>query len=301
MTPVGPDFLLIGAPKCGTTAMADFLGQHPEIGMCPHKESHHFATDLYPRMWVKPGARPPTRDEYLGYFEGLEGRRRRGEASVWYLYSSTAAREIKEFCPEADILVMLRNPVEMLPSLHSQFVFVGLEPEPDFERALALDDERERAGTPPGFPPRSYRSAVRYGEQLRRYLDLFGRERVHAIVYDRFRDDTAGAFRDTCAVLGVDSSFSPAFEVVNPNKRPRSRAMSRLIGRPPQPFRRMMHAVSSQEWRRRGGAVLRRWNTRFEERPPVAPAVIEPLRPLIAEQVGELRALLGIDLDAWLD
>ena len=92
----------------------------------------------------------------------------------------------------------------MLPSLHSQFVFVGIEPEEDFGSALALDAERERSGPPAGFPPRSYRSAVRYGEQLRRYLDVFGRERIHVIVYDEFRDDTRGAYREACRFLEVD-------------------------------------------------------------------------------------------------
>ena len=47
---LGPDFFIVGAPKCGTTAMAAYLGQHPEIGMCPRKESHVFATDLKERM-----------------------------------------------------------------------------------------------------------------------------------------------------------------------------------------------------------------------------------------------------------
>lgn len=82
-------------------------------------------------------------------FEGAQGRKRIGEASVWYLYSSAASREINQFSPEADPIVMLRNPFEALPSLHSQFVFVGIEPVEDFEEALAPDEERERAGTPP--------------------------------------------------------------------------------------------------------------------------------------------------------
>jgi hypothetical protein len=80
-------------------------------------------------------------------FAGTQGRKRIGEASVWYLYSSVAPREINQFSPEADIIVMLRNPFEALPSLHSQFVFVGIEPVEAFEEALALDEERERAGT----------------------------------------------------------------------------------------------------------------------------------------------------------
>ena len=142
------------------------------------------------------------------------------------------------FQPEARIIVMLRNPIEMLPSLHSQFVFVGIEPVEDFGTALALDEERERSGVPRGFPPRSYRSAVRYAEQVERYLDVFGRERVHVILYDDFRDDTLAAYRGVCEFLGVDPEFEPQVEVVNPNKEVRSRILRTLVKTPPEWARR---------------------------------------------------------------
>ena len=122
----GPDFFIVGAPKCGTTAMADYLGQHPEIGMCPRKETHVFATDLSERMAMRRGQRPMSRERFLNLFADLQEERLRGEASVWHLYSASAAAEIAAFQPQARIIVMLRSPVEMLPSLHSQFVFVGI-------------------------------------------------------------------------------------------------------------------------------------------------------------------------------
>lgn len=302
MTPLkGPDFFLVGAPKCGTTAMADYLDQHPEIAMCPYKELHFFAPELQSRAAVKRGQRRPTRDEYMRNFEDLQRERRRGEASGWYLYSSAAPRQIHDFCPRAGIIAMLRNPLTMLPSLHSQLVYWGIEPVEDFEQALALDEERERTGTPEGFVPHSYRSAVRYGRQLRRYLDVFGPERVHVIIFDRFADDTAGVFRETCEFLGVDRSFVPSIEVVNPNKRVRSRAIRRLLRRPPEPLRKALHAVTSRETRRRRGTILRQWNTRYAPRPPPPPAVTESLRPLVADEVRELKELVGIDVSFWLD
>lgn len=281
--------------------MADYLGQHPEIGMCPYKELHFFATDLESRAVMKRDQWRPTREEYMRAFEGLQGERRRGEASGWYLYSSAAPRAIHEFCPDAGIIAMLRNPLTMLPSLHSQLVYWGIEPVEDFEEAFALDEERERTGAPQGFVPDSYRSAVRYGRQLRRYLDVFGPERVHVIIFDRFRDDTAGVFKETCEFLDVDPSFVPAIEVVNPNKRVRSRAMRGLVQRPPEPVRRALHAVTSREARRRSGRLLRRWNTRYVPRAPASPEVTESLRLLVADEVSELKELVGIDVSFWLD
>lgn len=296
----GPDFFIVGAPKCGTTAMADYLGQHPEIGMCARKETHFFAHDLRERFAVKRGQRAPTREAYLDLFATVQGRPRLGEASVWYLYSRAAPGAIKAFSPDADILVMVRNPLEMLPSLHSQLVYVGVEPEEDFERALSLDAERERSGAPRGFPPRSYRSAARYTEQIERYLNVFGRNHVHVIRYEDFRDRTLAVYRATCEFLAVDSRFAPAIAVVNPNKRVRSRSLRRLSRRPPEPLRRVLHAATTEPLRRRAGAAMKRWNTRFEERPPTSAGVVAALEPLVTEEVEGLSQLLDLDVSGWL-
>ena len=296
----GPDFFVVGAPKAGTTAMADFLGQHPEIGMCDRKETQYFAVDLYPRLEVKRGG-PPTRSEYLKLFEGVQDKKRLGEASVWYLYSPAAPHEISEFTSTADIIAMLRNPLEMLPSLHSQFVFQGIEPVEDFERALALDEERESSGAPRGFPPHSYRSAVRYSQQLRRYIDVFGRDRVHVIIYDAFRDRPLDTYRTTCQFLGVDATFTPEIGIVNPNKRVRSKRLRNLVERTPEPLRKALHPVTSQSLRQRTAVVLMRWNARIEPREPMRNRVAQSLSPMVAREISELRALLGIDLSFWLD
>ena len=296
----GPEFFIVGAPKCGTTAMTDYLAQHPEIGMCPRKETQFFAVDLYERLAVKRGQRPPDQAHFLKLFEGLQDRKTRGEASVWHLYSSAAPREIKAFEPNAKVIVMLRNPIEMVPSLHSEFVYVGLEPVEDLEAALALDDERERVGPPPGFPPSSYRSAIRYDEQIRRYLEQFGPERIHYVLYDDFRDDTLGAYRGVCEFLGVDPGFEPVVEIVNPNKRVRSRLMRRFVRRPPEVVRPLLHRLSTEDQRRRIGAVLNRLNTSFTNRGDVPESVREELRPEAERQVLALEEL-GIDASAWLD
>lgn len=296
----GPEFFIVGAPKCGTTALTAYLAQHPEIGMCARKETQHFATDMRERLAVKSGSRRLSEQEYLDLFAPVQDRRLLGEASVWYLYSRAAPHEIHRFMPEARIIAMFRSPVEMLPSLHSEFVYVGLEPEEDFTGALALDARREREGTPQGFPPHSYRAAVRYAEQLRRYFDAFGRERVHVIIYDDFRADTAAAYRRTCEFLGVDPEFEPEIEVVNPNKEVRSSMLRGLLRRPPEPARRVLHRITSQRARVAVGQAIKRWNTRFAPRTPVADAGVKAELRRIAEGEGrKLGKLIGRDLSAW--
>src|SRR5215475_4862738 len=107
-----PDFFIVGAPRSGTTAMSHFLGDHPDIFMA-RKEMHAFGSDL------RFGRRFYRRDlqTYQAEFNVPHGRRRAGEGSVWYLFSKTAAKEIHQFNPAARILIMLREPVEMISSL----------------------------------------------------------------------------------------------------------------------------------------------------------------------------------------
>src|SRR5271165_4331492 len=135
-----PDVFIVGAPKCGTSAMDQYLAAHPQVFMA-QKEMHGFGADL------RFGAQFYRRDlaAYLDEFASRKGEIRAGEASVWYLFSKQAAAEIHAFNPEARIIIMLREPAEMLYSLYSQFRFDGNEHLRTFEEALAAEDDR-RAG-----------------------------------------------------------------------------------------------------------------------------------------------------------
>ena len=136
-----PDLFLVGAPKCGTTAFSDYLSQHPDIFMA-RKEMHFFGADLRfaPHFYRRDEA------EYLAQFAARNNQRRVGEASVWHLFSKTAAAEIKAFSPEARIIVMLREPVEMMYSLFHYFRFDGNENLPTFEAALNAELSRIEKG-----------------------------------------------------------------------------------------------------------------------------------------------------------
>ena len=132
-----PDFYLVGAPKCGTTALYDFLSQHPQIFLPRTKELLHFASDLsYPTRLSE--------DEFLAHFADRQGEQRAGTAHTAYLQSKRAAREIKSKRPDADIIIMLRNPVDMLHSWHSELLYETIEDIEDFEAALDAEPARRR-------------------------------------------------------------------------------------------------------------------------------------------------------------
>lgn len=224
-----PNFFIVGAPKCGTTAMYQYLESHPEIYLSPVKEPYFFGSDL---KYIN--LKRPTKDEYLALFEDATDEKIIGEASITYLVSTEAAQEIKSFNPEARVLIMLRNPVDMIYSMHSQALFVQVEDVEDLEKALSLEDFRKKGQR---IPEKTtilsfilYRELASYSEQVERYFQVFGRDRVQVIIYDDFKQDTAGAYRKTLQFLGVNDEFRPErFDKVNVNKRRRNEWVTEIL------------------------------------------------------------------------
>jgi hypothetical protein len=293
----GPDFFIVGAPKCGTTAMYRYLRQHSDVFMPARKELHFFGTDLSSPVYVR------DKREYLACFSEARGEKRLGEASVWYLYSRRAAREIKEFCPSACIIIMLRNPVDMLYAQHSQFLYNGNEDIEDFEAALDAEEDRKR-----GLRiPRSahlveglfYRETAKYVQQVQRYLDVFEREDVHFIIFDDLQNNASGTYRKTLRFLRVDEDFQPDFDVVNPNRRVRSWALHSFLWRPPEIVVRLGRALMPRSQRGWLVDAIKRLNTQHKPRPPMDPELRRHLKLEFAPEVERLSELLGRDLTHW--
>ena len=178
------DFAIVGEPKSGTTALAEFLSGHPGICMSVPKEPAYFATDLMGESDRFHGAPTwfefRTEEDYAAVFAACRAGQLRGDGSTAYLHSREAAANIHRANPDARIVVMLREPVSFMHALHAQFVNETTEDEPDFARALAKEPAR-RAGRE--IPTRvrcpsflHYRERARYAPQLERCFAAFPRE-----------------------------------------------------------------------------------------------------------------------------
>ena len=298
-----PDAFIVGAPKCGTTAMDRYLAGHPDV-FTARKEMHLFGPDL------QFGSQFYRRDPYayLQEFSGWNGQRRIGESSVWYLFSTQAAREMKAFSPNARVIIMLREPAEMLHSLYNSFRFDANENLPTFEAALAAEEDR-RAGRK--IPSRTYlaqglayRETARYTDQVKRYFDVFGRERVHVIIYDDLAADTAAAYQATLEFLEVDSRRTGIdFGRINGAQEVKSLALRSVLRNPllcstvlavrPYLPRALFGAMQKFE------AGLRNFNCRPAKRPPISPELRSRLKREFAPEVERLGELLGRDLTHW--
>jgi hypothetical protein len=298
-----PDLFHVGHPRSATGLVYSWLKGHPDV-FAARKELHYFGRDI---GFNEP---PRTLESYLSAFAEAGDASVACDSSTWYLASETAAEEIAAFQPDARILLTLRDPTEMLLSLHAHLLANGDEDLPDLEQALLAEPMRRGGyGIPRGSLPRIglyYRRHVQYAAQVRRYLDRFGRDRVFVLVFDDIKTRPAEAYRALLRWLGVRTDF-PGFEkVVMGNARARnsswtvrSRALQALLKRQtnqavymglrPEPLPGWFLAVRA----------LRRINATQAPRREPRRDVIERLRAELRPEVEAVEELLGRELPAW--
>ena len=297
------DFFIIGAPKSGTTSLCNYLDQHPDICISNPKEPDYFGSDL-----LKPD-KPKTKEEYLSCFKGGSTEQLWGEGSTIYWLSQKAPQEIYDFNPQAKIIVMLREPVSLLYSLHSQLIFDLHEDITDFKLALEAEKERKQGKK---IPPKCrrlnllfYSEVVHFTDHLKRYLNVFGSNKVKIIIFDDFVKDTANVYRETLDFLSVNSNFQPSFNIYNANKTISNFTLYQFFRDPPPwifAMGRMVTPSCLVKYRRKLG-----WNfiktqkllTPNKSRSPLDPELYQQLQYKFEKEVNKLSCLLERDLSEW--
>lgn len=234
------DFAIVGQPKSGTSALAEFLGSHPQVCMSVPKEPGYFATDFVEESDAFHGRRRyfefRTEKQYAAAFRHCRPGQLRGDASTVYLYSTVAAANLRTANPDLRVIVMLREPVSFMHSLHMEYVNQATEDETDFARALEKEARRSAGECIPARMPcpswLQYRERARYSSHLERYFALFSRESVLVLTMEEFREDNEGHYRRVVDFLGVDPEHVPSFGVVHPSRSPRSRWVNRVLNTP---------------------------------------------------------------------
>lgn len=292
-----PDFFLVGAPKCGTTSMYQYLRAHPDVFIPRIKEPHYFGSDLD----IREERKRRSLEEYKALFDAAERFRRVGECSVHYLRSTVAAQEIHDFNPGARILIMVREPVSAMVSWHGQLVSMLIEDIYDFEKAVRAQDDRIEGRRLPNtnrmHQSLQYTDVFSYPDQVQRYFDVFGRERVHVIVLDDMMADLPATYRRVLEFLDIDPAFAPDFDRYNEKKWLRAPAVTRALRR----FkfaRRFAARAIPDSMRRKAVSALSRIAA-GPERPPVRPEFVDELRAACKPDVDRLGAMLGRDLSHW--
>ena len=232
-----PNFFIVGAPKCGTTAIASYLSEHPCVFVSDPKEPLYLLDDRDPDRKVQ------DEKHYRALFKHAKGFKRVGEASVWYLYSDTAMKNIYKRNPEAKIIIMTREPVGFVSSLHSQCVFSGLEKDPCLQSAWTREVDRYHCNTLSNEKSLecvsgwrlSYPELSNQSKYIEKYQETFGFDNVLVIDLSELQESAKMVYEKTVGFLGLDSDNRSEFKVINANKAHKN-----------QVVRRMLHFVSTR-------------------------------------------------------
>ena len=319
MTDQTPFAFIVGAPRCGTTTLAGFLQQHPEVCFSAVKEPHFFSRDHLDGLSGDEVERLVD-EEYLqrffGHCSGTE--KLRAEGSVTYLYTPERMAPILKLWPDSKFIIALRDPLAMLPSLHQRLLVTGDENITDFRTAWSKIGERAKGKSIPrsAIDPRflRYDEAGAFGRNVERFLAAVGRERCHIILFDDLVADPEATYRNLCGFLGLDPWPGTDFGIRRINKTFRIGWLQRLLKRPPKAVRTVL---AGEKFRTRekkldageGRAItavfkvrkrLLDWNKVPAKREPLDPQVRLQVIDRLRDDVILLSKVIDRDLSHWL-
>ena len=317
-----PDFVcIVGAPRCGTTTLAGFLQDHPDVCFSSVKEPHYFSrVDL--SELSEDQQRHAVENEYLArYFPHRRDGMPLAEGSVSYLYAPERMAPMLARWPNAKFVIALRDPLTMIPSLHQRLLYTGDETVADFEKAWSLRYERMRGrGVPAScIDPRmlQYEEAGRLGAYVEAFFRVVGRERCFVVLFDDLSASPAAVYDALLAFLNLAPHPRADFEPKRASRGFRNAWLQRLLKRPPVATRlllagaeyrkriqRLDRPCATPPWVKAIQSVrmaLLRWNRAPAPSARLSPMVRAQICRALADDVFRLSALIGRDLSHWLD
>jgi hypothetical protein len=274
----GPNFLIIGAAKAGTTSLYHYLRQHPDVYMSPVKE---------PAYYASAGAEASRRDgvltrtAYERLFDAATTERARGEASPQYLNDEAAPDRIAADLPDVRLIVSLRNPVDRAYSSYLGRLAGGTE-----RRTL---DEALRRGT-------YYFDSSLYHAPLTRYFTRFDRARIQVLLFDDLVADARATVQQVCDFLGIERDFAfDASARYGSARAPRSPAVNALFWTITQTVRRCLPASL-----RDTGLAGRAQRLLVRPPDPLPAALRRQLQADFRDDILLTETLIGRSLAGWL-
>lgn len=299
-----PNFLLIGAAKAGTTALYNYLNQHPQIYMSPNKEPNFFAFEGWQPDYCGPGDAESTTNRlsvtnleaYQALFQGVSDEKAIGEASTFYLYIPEAPKRIKQYIPDAKLIAILRHPVDRAYSFYLHLRRDGREGISNFSQALQAEEKRMHNHWSPVW---RYKEFGFYSEQIQRYFDSFDRRQLKIYLYEDWKTNPVDVIQGIFQFLGVDNAFVPDMSVKH-NRSTRiqkNRFVYNFLTKP-NPIKDVLRPLIPAKLRQPTAAKVYRNN--LDKPKPLNPETRQQLTPIFQDDILKLQDLIGRDLSHWL-
>ena len=287
-----PNFFFVGHTRSGTTSLKEELNQHPEIFF------------YYAKSWQKPNgpfgfeSSFKNDEEFLEEFRGVK-EKRVGQKRGDYLSCPWAAERIKKFSPNAKIIMTLRNPIDVMYSLHATMLYrETVEDIEDFGEALKMEEERKKKYgykvIPKKYHPHMlYRETVRYSQQVKRYFELFGEENVKVTIFDEYIKNKSSILRDILKFLDVDEDFEIKHLNTNAGRKYRSRTIHSAVMTNKFGVRGVLRNIPGS------AKIYRKINNNEFKRKTLEPSLRKSLQDDLKKEIDELSLMLKKDLSYW--
>ena len=295
-----PNFFIVGAAKCGTTSLANYLSQHPDIYIPALKEPKFFsvADNRFPHNGpgdiVSDTKVIKVQSDYESLFLPGQNCAAKGEASVDYLYFEGVPERIKRYNPHAKIILMLRNPAKRA---FSNYLHMVRDERETFSFEDALENEEKRKAMNWEFFW-LYKELGFYSSQVERYLRCFGPDQVHIVLFEEFNKDSIRVVQDLYMVLGVDGGFKPDVSVrFNISGVPEKKWLHRLINRP-NPLKNLVSFLLPVTFRKNLGKKFLDSNLKKSE---IDSITYKKLLNLYRRDIVRLQTFIKKDVTGWLE
>ena len=295
-----PNFLIIGAAKSGTTALHEYLQQHPQIYMTPNKETNFFAFEGEEINFQGPkdeGLKVfsiTDLDTYQAEFDRVTNEIAIGEACPSYLYLPKAAKNIKKYIPDSRLIVILRNPVERAYANYLHLVRDDREPYDDFMSALQDEPNRIKNNWEWFW---HYIQVGYYTNQLERYYGNFSADRIKVYLYDDLKEKPVELIQDIYRFVEVDDSFVPDMTMrPNPSGVPKNKIIHYLVTRPSL-LKDIFKPILPNIFRHNLKNQIKYQNL---AKPAISLEAKQYLTNLYREDILKCQDLINRDLSAWL-
>jgi len=295
------NFFILGGPKCGTTAMVNYLRTHPDIFMSDPKEPNFFMDDMPQMKYVK------TIDDYHSLFNNFKDNYKiYCDASILYLYSENAIKKIFEYNKKAKLIVMLRNPLEMVYSFHSQILYTMDEDKKNFKDAWIAEKNRRKGRDIPKYCRTEkllfYSEIAKYHKQLKRVLSFFPKEQLKIIFYYEFKKSNLEAYKDVLNFLELQYDGRIDFPKVNKAKKAKFDIINKFVQRPPKLLNVTAKSVLSLINKPRFGLLekIDKLNRGIDDRKELDQEIKHQILEEYRNDIKSLEALTNRKLNNWM-
>ncbi len=237
-----PNLFIVGAPKCGTTSLSEYLRSHPDIFVAKDKEVHYFCFDFDHRY-----PRPHSMSDYIDVFKNARYENIIVDASPWYLYSKEAVEAAYHFNSEARFIAMIRSPFEMVPSLHRQLLNNNDEDEIDLSTAWQLQSLRRQGKNLPAYCRDQsiiqYKDVCMLGKQIQKFFQIIPPKQRMVIALDDLKYDAKSVYQNVLSFLELKDDGRKEFPIANASFHWRYPQLSNFILTPPEAVQALGRAI----------------------------------------------------------